>query len=57
MASYYNSAGSKVTVIEMLDYMVLLTEKSVIFLKEYQKRVSIQAKLKSNEAGAGLSHI
>lgn len=40
MASYYNSAGSKVTIIEMLDHIAGYTDKEIseILLKNYQKK-------------------
>lgn len=40
MASYYNSAGSKVTVIEMLDHIAGYTDKEIseILLKNYIKK-------------------
>lgn len=40
MASYFNSAGSKVTVIEMLDHIAGQTDRDIanILLKNYQKR-------------------
>lgn len=40
MASYYNSAGSKVTIIEMLDHIAGNTDKEIseILLKNYQKK-------------------
>ena len=48
MASYYNSAGSKVTVIEMLDYIGGFIDREIgdFLLKEYQKK-GIQFKLSS----------
>lgn len=40
MASYFNSAGSKVTVIEMLDHIAGQTDREIssILLKNYQKK-------------------
>jgi dihydrolipoamide dehydrogenase len=40
MASYFNSAGSKVTVIEMLDHIAGYTDREIseILLKSYQKK-------------------
>lgn len=40
MASYYNSAGSKVTIIEMLDHIAGNTDKEIsnILMKNYQKK-------------------
>lgn len=40
MASYYNSAGSKVTVIEMLDHIAGNTDREIseILMKNYQKK-------------------
>lgn len=40
MASYFNSAGSKVTIIEMLDHIAGNTDKeiSTILMKNYQKK-------------------
>ncbi|MCX7842066.1 MAG: dihydrolipoyl dehydrogenase [Clostridia bacterium] len=40
MASYFNSAGSKVTVIEMLDHIAGYTDREIsdILLKNYQKK-------------------
>jgi len=40
MASYFNSAGSKVTVVEMLDHIAGFTDREIaeILLKNYQKK-------------------
>lgn len=40
MASYYNSAGSKVTVVEMLDHIAGATDREIaeILMKNYQKK-------------------
>lgn len=40
MASYFNSAGSKVTVVEMLDHIAGVTDREIseILLKNYQKK-------------------
>lgn len=40
MASYYNTAGSKVTVIEMLDHIAGYTDREIseILMKNYQKK-------------------
>lgn len=48
MASYFNSAGSKVTIIEMLDHIAGNTDKEIsdILMKNYQKK-GIEFKLGS----------
>ena len=48
MASYFNSAGCKVTVIEMLDHIAGNTEREIaeLLLKVYQKK-GIDFKLKA----------
>ncbi|HHW31457.1 MAG TPA: dihydrolipoyl dehydrogenase [Clostridiaceae bacterium] len=48
MASYFNSAGSKVTIIEMLDHIAGNTDKEIseILMKNYQKK-GIEFKLNS----------
>lgn len=48
MASYFNSAGSKVTIIEMLDHIAGNTDReiSTILMKEYEKK-GISFKLNS----------
>jgi len=46
MASYFNSAGSKVTIIEMLDHIAGNTDKEIsnILMKNYQKK-GVEVKL------------
>lgn len=48
MASYFNSAGSKVTIIEMLDHIAGNTDKEIsnLLMKNYQKK-GIEFKLNS----------
>lgn len=52
MASYFNSVGSKVTVIEMLDHIAGQTDSDIanILLKNYQKK-GIEFKLESKVTG------
>lgn len=56
MASYFNSAGSKVTVIEMLDHIAGYTDREIseILLKSYQKKgVEFKLGAKVTEVTAG----
>ncbi|NLC69063.1 MAG: dihydrolipoyl dehydrogenase [Clostridiaceae bacterium] len=52
MASYFNSAGSKVTIIEMLDHIAGNTDREIsgILLKNYEKR-GIEFKLGAKVVG------
>ncbi len=56
MASYFNSAGTNVTVIEMLDHIAGPTDKdiSAILLKNYQKKgIDFRLGCKVTKIGAG----
>ena len=50
MASYFNSAGSKVTVIEMLDHIAGMTDKDIskLLMKGYEKK-GIEFKLSAKD--------
>lgn len=57
MASYYNTAGSKVTVIEMLDHIAGYTDREIseILMKNYQKKgveFKLGARVTEVKAGA-----
>ena len=58
MASYFNSAGSKVTIIEMLDHIAGNTDREIsdILMKNYQKK-GIEFKLNSKVVEIGDSYV